>query len=45
MSKGMTAEKTTGVVAPRETPMDGLIVGYVPDDSQWSGTLREFAVT
>jgi damage-control phosphatase, subfamily I len=45
MSKGMTAEKTTGVVAPRETPMDGLIVAYVPHDSRWTGTLREFAVT
>ena len=45
MSKGMTAEKTTGVVAPRETPMDGLIVAYVPHDSQWTGSLREFAVT
>lgn len=45
MSKGMTAEKTTGVVAPRATPLDGLIVAYVPKDAQWTGSLRDFAVT
>ena len=45
MSKGMTAENTTGVVAPRDSPLDGLIVAYVPKDAQWVGSLREFAVT
>ncbi|MAF11451.1 hypothetical protein CMK11_13455 [Candidatus Poribacteria bacterium] len=45
MSKGMTAEKTTGIVAPRETPLAGLIVAHVSRDAVWSGSLRELAVT
>ena len=30
MSKGMTAERSTGVVADRNLPVDGLILGYLP---------------
>lgn len=36
MSKGMTAEKTTGVVADKNLPVDGLILAYLP-----SGTKRD----
>lgn len=30
LSKGMTAERSTGVVADRNLPVDGLILGYLP---------------
>ena len=30
MSKGLTAERSTGVVADRNLPVDGLILGYLP---------------
>ncbi|MDE0315884.1 MAG: ARMT1-like domain-containing protein [Candidatus Poribacteria bacterium] len=35
LSKGMTAERSTGVVADKNLPVDGLILGYLP-----SGTKR-----
>ncbi|MDE0481041.1 MAG: ARMT1-like domain-containing protein [Candidatus Poribacteria bacterium] len=35
MSKGLTAERSTGVVADKNLPVDGLILGYLP-----SGTKR-----
>lgn len=36
LSKGMTAEKTTGVVADKNLPVDGLILAYLP-----AGTNRD----
>ncbi len=36
MSKGLTAERTTGVVADRSLPVDGLILAYLP-----AGTKRD----
>ena len=30
MSKGLTAERSTGVIADRNLPVDGLILGYLP---------------
>ncbi len=30
MSKGLTAERSTGVVADKNLPVDGLILGYLP---------------
>ncbi len=45
LSKGMTAERTTGIVAPDSETVGGLIVAFVPRDSSWDGQLRDFAVT
>ena len=45
LSKGMTAERTTGIVAPDSQTVGGLIVAYVPRDATWDGQLRDFAVT
>ena len=36
LSKGMTAERTTGVVADKDLPVDGLILAYLP-----AGTKRD----
>ena len=36
LSKGLTAERTTGVVADRNLPVDGLILAYLP-----AGTKRD----
>lgn len=36
LSKGMTAERSTGVIANRDLPIDGLILGYLP-----AGTKRD----
>ncbi len=34
MSKGLTAERTTGVVADRSLPVDGLILAYLPAETK-----------
>ncbi|GIX07458.1 MAG: hypothetical protein KatS3mg115_1861 [Candidatus Poribacteria bacterium] len=44
VSKGLTAERTTGVVAQERPPLDGMICALVPRDSSWNGTLRELSV-
>ena len=36
LSKGLTAERSTGVIADRNLPIDGMILGYVP-----AGTKRD----
>ncbi|MCG9127109.1 DUF89 family protein [Candidatus Poribacteria bacterium] len=41
MSKGMTAERTTGVVANKELPVDGLILAYLEGGTQRDKTLME----
>ena len=41
LSKGMTAEQSTGVVADRRLPVDGLILAYLPGGTARIGTLRE----
>lgn len=41
LSKGMTAERSTGVVADRNLPVDGLILGYLPGGTQRVATLRD----
>lgn len=41
LSKGMTAENTTGVVADKNLPIDGLILAYLPSGTKRDTTLRE----
>lgn len=43
--KGETAERSTGVTTRSETVVPPLICAYVRHDSDWKGTLKEFAVT
>ena len=41
LSKGMMAEQSTGVVADRNLPIDGLILAYVPGGTERNAPLRE----
>ncbi len=41
LSKGMTAENTTGVEADKNLPIDGLILAYLPGGTKRDTTLRE----
>ena len=41
LSKGVTAEQSTGVVADRSLPVDGLILAYLPSGTARTATLRE----
>lgn len=41
MSKGLTAERSTGVVANQDLPVDGLILGYLPAGTKRAATLRD----
>lgn len=41
LSKGLTAERSTGVVADRNLPIDGMILGYLPGGTKRVATLRE----
>ena len=41
LSKGLTAEQSTGVVADRSLPIDGLILAYLPGGTDRVATLRE----
>ncbi len=41
LSKGVTAEQSTGVVADRSLPIDGLILAYLPRGTGRTATLRE----
>ncbi len=41
LSKGLTAEQTTGVVADKALPIDGLILAYVPGKTKRAAPLRE----
>ena len=41
MSKGLTAERSTGVVADRNLPIDGLILAYLPSGTKRVATLRD----
>ena len=41
LSKGMIAEASTGVVADRSLPVDGLILAYLPSGTERVATLRE----
>ena len=41
LSKGLTAEQSTGVVADRSLPVDGLILAYLPGGTERVATLRE----
>ena len=42
LSKGVTAERFTGVVPDRNKMIDGLILAYVPAGTKLKGTLAEF---
>lgn len=42
LSKGVTAERSTGVVADRNLLIDGLILAYVPGGTERVAPLREF---
>ena len=41
LSKGVTAERSTGVVADRNLPIDGLILAYLASGTERTATLRE----
>ena len=41
LSKGLTAEQSTGVVADRNQTIDGLILAYLPGGTRRIATLRE----
>ena len=41
LSKGLTAERSTGVVADRNLPIDGMILAYLPGGTKRDATLRE----
>ena len=41
LSKGVTAEQSTGVVADRSLPIDGLILAYLPGGTERTASLRE----
>lgn len=41
LSKGVTAEQSTGVVADKTLPVDGLILAYVPGGTKRDATLRD----
>ena len=41
LSKGVTAESSTGVVADRNLPVDGLILAYLPGGTRRTDPLRE----
>ena len=41
LSKGLTAEQSTGVVADRNLPIDGMILAYLPGGTRRVAPLRE----
>ena len=41
LSKGITAERSTGIVADRNLPIDGLILAYVPAGTKRDVSLRD----
>ena len=41
LSKGMIAEQSTGVVADRNLPIDGLILAYLPSGTERNAPLRD----
>ena len=41
LSKGLTAERSTGVVADRNLPVDGLILAYLPRGTQRDALLKD----
>lgn len=41
LSKGVTAEQSTGVVADRSLPVDGLILAYLPGGTERNAPLRD----
>ena len=41
MSKGLTAERCTGVVADRNLPVDGLILAYLPSGTKRDALLKD----
>ena len=41
LSKGLTAEESTGVIADRNQTIDGLILAYLPGGTKRTATLRE----
>ena len=44
LSKGLTAERLTGVVPDQNRVIDGLILAYVPGGTRLDRTLKEFCV-
>jgi hypothetical protein len=44
MSKGLTAERSTGIIADPNATVDGLIFAFVPRDSGWTGPLKAIAI-
>ena len=41
LSKGVTAEQSTGIVADRNLPVDGLILAYLPGGTERTAPLRD----
>ena len=44
LSKGMTSEHMTGVIADQNSVIDGLILAYVPGSTRLDRTLKEFCM-
>ena len=42
LSKGVTSEESTGVIADRSKAIDGLILGYVPANIRLENTLKDY---
>ena len=42
LSKGITSEESTGVIADRSKAIDGLILGYVPANVRLENTLKDY---
>ena len=45
LSKGVTAERLTGVVPDQSRVIDGLVFAYVPGGTRLDRTLKEFCAT
>lgn len=45
LSKGVTAERSTGVVVNRDAAVDGLILAFVPGGTRLTGTLKQFCMS
>ena len=45
LSKGLTAERSTGVVADRNLPIDGMILAYLPGGTKRDAPLRELCLS
>ena len=45
LSKGLTAEQSTGVVADRSLPIDGMILAYLPGGTKRVAPLNDLCLS